>query len=217
MQLDQARDNMIKQQLRTWGVLDEDLLALIAQTPRENFVPEEYKSLAYADMNIPIGHEQKMLTPMEEARILQALAVKPHEKVLEVGTGSGYVTSLLAQQAKQVISVDIISDFMTPAAKRLADLSISNTTFITGNAAQGWAEDEPYDIIAVTGSLPFLPQAFRDQLKVGGRIFAIIGQAPAMEASLITRMDEDTWSQQGIFETVVPPLLEALQPEQFHF
>ncbi len=217
MDFDQARINMIKQQIRTCGVHDETVLEVIAKTPRERFVPEPFKALAFADFPIPIGHGQFMLCPKEEAQILQSLQLKGDEKVLEVGTGSGYFTALLAQQAKQIISVDIIASFMTPAAKRLTELEISNTTFTSGNAALGWESYAPYDIIVITGSLRTLPRTFLEQLSVGGRLFAILGQEPAMTATLITHEAADHWQELPLFETVVTPLQEVQRPDPFIF
>jgi protein-L-isoaspartate(D-aspartate) O-methyltransferase len=215
--LAKARHNMIEQQIRTWDVLDQDILDLLDSLPRERFVPAEYRNLAYSDMQIPLGRGQVMFPPRVEARMLQALDVQPHEKVLEVGTGSGYVTALLARLASHVHSVDYIPEFKLEAARRLADHGIDNVTLEVGDAAQGWERHAPYDVIAVTGSLPILPDAFREQLAVGGRLFAIVGDDPVMEAELITRLDEDNYVSEGLFETSLLPLLNAPQPERFTF
>lgn len=217
MDTNAAQANMLKQQIHTWDVLDEDVLQLLTKTPREHFVPNEYNRLAFADMQIPLAHEQNMMSPKVEARILADLQVQPSDKVLEVGTGSGYLTALLAQSAQYVYSLDIYDDFIEAAAKKLQELNIGNVTLQQGDAAQGWNKQQPYDIICITGSLPILPNTFLQQLKVGGRLFAIIGQQPAMQATLIVREDEKTWQQQHLFETSVSALLNAVQPDKFTF
>lgn len=217
MNLEQARLNMLKQQIRAWGVLDEHLLDLLKTTPREDFVPSAYRKLAFADLNLPLGFGEVMLTPKEEAYLLQALAIEPNEVVLEIGTGSGYTTALLAKLAKQVYSIDIRPEFIAEAGVKLAQLGISNVQLQTGDAAQGWETHQPYDIIVVTGSLPILPEVFKTHLSIGGRLFAIIGQSPVMEAILITRITNQLWQTTKLFETVVPALHNALQPEPFIF
>ncbi len=215
--LAKARHNMIEQQIRTWEVLDQDVLDLLDSLPRDRFVPAEYRNVAYSDMQIPLGRDQVMMPPRVEARMLQALDVQPHEKVLEVGTGSGYVTALLARLARHVHSVEYIPEFKLEAARRLADHGFDNVTLEVGDAAQGWERHAPYDVIAVTGSLPVLPAAFREQLAVGGRLFAIVGDDPVMEAEVITRLDADNFVSEGLFETSLLPLINAPQPERFTF
>ncbi|MFO8154452.1 MAG: protein-L-isoaspartate O-methyltransferase family protein [Pseudomonadota bacterium] len=215
--LAKARHNMIEQQIRTWEVLDQDVLDLLDSLPRDRFVPAEYRNVAYSDMQIPLGRGQVMFPPRVEARMIQALDVQPHEKVLEVGTGSGYVTALLARLASHVHSVDYIPEFKLEATRRLADHAFDNATLEVGDAAQGWERHAPYDVIAVTGSLPILPEAFREQLAVGGRLFVIVGDDPVMEAELITRLDENNYASEGLFETSVRPLINAPQPERFTF
>jgi len=217
MNIEQARANMITQQLRAWEVSDQLVLDIIASTPRERFVPADYHNFAFADMNIPLAHEQVMLTPKEEARIIQALKIQPSDRVLEVGTGSGYMTALLAKLSQKVLSVDIFPNFILEAQIKLAALDITNVTLQTGDAAQGWSPHESYDVIVITGSLPFLPDSFRSNLSVGGRLFAITGKAPAMEAMLFTHIAHETWTEEKLFETVVPPLLNALTPSGFVF
>lgn len=149
--------------------------------------------------------------------MIQALNLKPGDSALEVGTGSGYVTALLAKSAKHVHSVDIYPDFTQRAREKLAGHGITNVTLETGDAATGWTRQQPYDVIAVTGSLPLLPEAFRQQLKVGGRLFVIVGDAPVMSAQLITRVSETGYNRQTLFETVLPPLINAPQPPRFVF
>jgi len=215
MNLDQARLNMIEQQIRPWEVLDQRVLDLLTTVPREDFVPEAYRLLAFADMNIPLGNGQVMMPPRVEARILQALNVQEDETVLEIGTGSGYVTALLASLAKQVISVDINADMTRQAGDKLAAHGITNVTLETGDGAHGWNTHAPYDAIVITGSLPILPATFKQALKVDGRLLAIIGDAPAMEVVLITRVGEMEWAEEALFETDLSALINAPQPERF--
>ncbi|MEW6353189.1 MAG: protein-L-isoaspartate O-methyltransferase [Pseudomonadota bacterium] len=216
MNIEQARFNMIEQQIRTWEVLDQSVLDLLARVPREEFVPPAYRKLAFADINIPLGHGQVMMQPKVEGRLLQALQIQPRDTILEVGTGSGYVTALLANLGAQVCSVDIFPDFTDTARRKLAAHGIGNVTLETGDAAQGWAAHGPYDVIAVTGSLPLATtQGFEQSLKVGGRLFVIVGRAPAMEALLITRVDDAQWVRESLFETDIPALLNAPQPPAF--
>ncbi len=217
MNIEQARTNMLTQQIRTWGVLDQQVLDTIAMIPREKFVPEKYYNLAYADMLVPLPHEQVMLTPKEEARFMQALAIQPTDKVLEIGTGTGYMTALLAHLAKQVYSIDVFADFTVRAKQKLQQLAITNVELITADAALGWEQAGPYDAIVITGSLPLLPASFRNSLKLGGRLIVILGQAPAMEATLIIREEANVWSEILLFETVVPSLLNAPMPASFAF
>jgi protein-L-isoaspartate(D-aspartate) O-methyltransferase len=215
MNLDQARFNMIEQQIRPWEVLDQRVLDLLSRVPREDFVPEAYRKLAFADINIPLGDNQMMMSPKVEARILQALNVQDDETVLEVGTGSGYVTALLASLAKQVISVDINPDMTRQAGEKLTAHGFTNVTLETGDAARGWDNHAPYNIIVVTGSLPLLPDTFKQALKVGGRLLAIVGDSPAMGVLLITRVGDTEWAQETLFETDLPALINAPQPERF--
>lgn len=217
MNLAQARHNMIEQQIRPWDVLDERVLDLIAALPREKFVPDTYLSLAYADLCLPLEHDQVMMAPKVEARMLQALNIQPPDAILEIGTGSGYVTALLARSGKQVYSVDIYPDFAEAARRKLAEHGIVNVTLETGDAANGWDRHGPYNAIAVTGSVPVLPNTLRLSLKIGGRLFAITGDAPVMAAHLITRVAEREWIDKTLFETVLPPLINVAQPQRFIF
>jgi protein-L-isoaspartate(D-aspartate) O-methyltransferase len=217
MNMAQARHNMIEQQIRPWDVLDQRVLELIDGLPRDKFVPKAYLKLAYADINIPLDHGQVMMAPKVEARMLQALAIKNTDTILEVGTGSGYVTALLAGSGKHVYSVDVYPDFVDGAGRKLAELGISNVTLECGDAVNGWDRHAPYDVIAITGSLPSLPDGFPQSLKIGGRLFVITGQAPVMAARLIMRTAEQGWVEQALFETVLPPLVNAPQPQRFVF
>lgn len=202
MNLKQARFNMVEQQVRPWEVLDQQVLDRLAAVPREDFVPPAFRNLAYADIQIPIGHGQIMLPPNIEGRLLQALALKASDTVLEIGTGTGYLTAVMAGLADHVWSVDIF-----PELQRLAEYHRKNISLEVGDAACGWPKGGTFDAIAITGSLPALPKAFLEALKPGGRLFAVLGRSPVMEAVRITRMGEQEWSREGLFETVIPPLL----------
>ncbi|WP_127478810.1 protein-L-isoaspartate O-methyltransferase family protein [Sulfurivermis fontis] len=215
MNLEQARHNMIAQQIRPWEVVDDQVLDLIMRTPREDFVPPPYRNLAFTDIALPLGHGQVMMPPRLEARLLQALAVQPDESVLEIGTGSGYVTALLAQLARHVYSVEIVPQLKQAAEQRLAARGLTNVTVDEGDAAAGWPRRGSYDVIAVTGSLPELPQALQQELNIGGRLFVVVGEAPAMEALLITRVGENHWTRESLFETELPPLQNAPRPPRF--
>lgn len=215
MNLEQARHNMIVQQIRPWEVMDDQVLDLIMRTPREDFVPPQYRNLAFTDTALPIGHGQVMMPPRLEARMLQALAVQPDESVLEIGTGSGYVTALLAQLARHVYSVEIEPELRQAAERRLAARGLSNVTLDEGDAAAGWPRRGSYDVIAVTGSLPELPLTLQQGLNVGGRLFVVVGEAPAMEAWLITRLGENDWARESLFETELPPLQNAPRASRF--
>jgi protein-L-isoaspartate(D-aspartate) O-methyltransferase len=213
--LEQARHNMVLQQIRPWDVLDQRVLDLIETMPREDFVPEAYRKLAYTDTSVHLGHGEVMMPPRVEARMLQALAIQPQDTVLEIGTGSGFVTTLLAKLARHVYSVDIQPDFTNSAAQKLAEHGLVNVTLETGDAARGWTEHGRVDVIAITGSLPILPEIFPQSLNPGGRLFAIVGDSPAMEAVLITRLSEHEFRHENLFETDLPPLRNAQQPNRF--
>jgi len=217
MNIEQARENMLKQQIRTWDVLDPKVLEVLAAVPREHFVPGNYRSLAFADMRIPLGHEQVMMSPKEEARMVQSLKIHADDKILEVGTGSGYVTALLAKLGGSVESIDIMESFVSHAAKKLQELDCRNVKLASGNAVRGWASEAPYDVIAITGALPVLPEEFRQQLQIGGRIFVILGQAPAMTATVFTRISAERWKSETLFESQLPFLLEGAKVSSFTF
>lgn len=218
MNLEQARINMIKQQVQTWNVTDHEVLELLNKIPRDLFVPENYKTLAFADMEIPLGEGEIMLSPKLEAKLLQALHVQSHEVVLEVGTGSGYFTALLARRARHVYSVEIHAELNRQAKENLAKLHVRNISLEVGNAAIGWVNEEPaYDVIVLTGSVPVLPNQFKQQLRIGGRLLAIVGDRPVMEVQMIERLGENEWHTRSLFETVVPPLLCVTEPSRFVF
>lgn len=215
--LDIARHNMVVSQIRTWDVLDENILGLVSRAPRQDFVPPALRNLAFADMQLPLGAGEVMMAPLVEARLLQALAIKPTDKVLEIGTGSGYVTWLLAQLGQTVHSVDILPEFTQRASEKLAAHGATNVELEIGDGARGWDKHAPYDVIFVTGSTPILPEGFRKNLALGGRLAVIVGQSPAMEAQLITRLTESSFETKGLFETDLPALRNALAPDKFVF
>lgn len=225
MNLEQARFNMVEQQIRPWEVLDAEVLDLLYVVRREEFVPAAYRELAFSDLEIPLlpnaAPGERMMQPKLEARILQELNVKKSDKVLEVGTGSGYLTALLAHRALAVVSVEINQAIKAIAAKNLAPQAFDNITLELGDAATGWTKSAPYDVIVLTGSTPVLPQSLLDQLKPGGRLFAIVGDAPVMQASLVTCASagslQGVFQTTGLFETCVAPLVNAAQPPRFAF
>lgn len=217
LELERARYNMIEQQIRPWDVLDQRVLDVIATTPREAFVPERYRTtLAFSDFSIPLEHDQYMMPPKLEGRLLQALALRPADRVLEIGTGSAYLTACLARLAAQVVSVDVFADFKYAAERKLAGQGIGNVDLKVEDAAVGWNGPE-FDAIAVTGSLPVLHEGFHRSLTIGGRLFVIVGRPPIMEALLITRVAPDQWATESLFDTAVPPLLNAPEPARFRF
>ncbi|HSG93639.1 MAG TPA: protein-L-isoaspartate O-methyltransferase [Methylotenera sp.] len=213
----EARFNMIEQQIRTWDVLDPVVLAVLDKVPRENFVAESQKGLAFADIELPIGNGHTMLSPKVEGRILQAVGVKNTDKVLVVGTGSGYLTALLATLAHHVHAVEIHPELSTMAQARLQNQNIHNVTLHVADGANGYAAEAPYDVIVFTGSLPLRPLAAEKMLNVGGRLFAVIGEMPIMEATLTQRISADAFRHETIFETCLQPLDNAPQAEKFEF
>jgi len=217
MNIEQARFNMIEQQIRPWDVLDTEVLELLLVVKRENFVPAAHKALAFVDTEIPLPGGEAMFMPKIEARLLQDAAPKKHESVLEIGAGSGYMAALLAHRARHVTTVEISPELKALAEQNLAANGVTNVTVEQGNGAQGWANGAPFDVIVVSGGLPVLPEAFLKQLKVGGRLVAIIGEAPAMKAQLITRTGEAGYDTRTLFETNVKLLKDAVTPSQFTF
>jgi protein-L-isoaspartate(D-aspartate) O-methyltransferase len=211
-----ARHNMIEQQIRPWEVLDQRVLDTLASVPREEFVPQRYRNLAFGDVAIPLGHGEVMLKPNVEGRILQALAVQPTDHVLEVGTGSGYLTACLARLAASVVSVDIIPEFTEAARRKLKAHGLSNVVLHVGDASRGWGEHR-YNAIAVTGSVATVAEVWPRSLSLGGRLFIVVGQPPVMEALLITRVGEAEWIRESLFDTELPPLRNAAPVKTFEF
>ncbi|RUR08453.1 protein-L-isoaspartate O-methyltransferase [Legionella sp. km772] len=212
-----ARTNMVKQQLRTNDVLDESILALYDLVPRHEFVPEQYAAFAYSDMQIPLRHEQRMLTPLEEGMILQALDLRGHETVLEIGTGSGFFTALLSKLCKKVISVDYYAEFTHNAAAKLKAHHCDNVELITGDASRGWLEKAPYDVVVFTGAVEQLTQTHKLQILPGGKLFSITGKSPIMQARLYSLDHEGIWTESFLFETDIPNLIDHLKPKEFVF
>jgi len=202
----QARFNMVEQQVRTWQVLDPQVLDTLMSLPREHFVPPAYRAVAYADFAVPLGHNQYMLPPIVEGRMLQALQLQPSDQVLEIGTGSGYSAALLAKSASQVYSLEIEASFTRDARSKLTVLGLTNVTLITADGSQGWEENSRYDAIAVTASLPQYTPVFQEQLRIGGRLFVMVGTSPVMQARLITRIADRQWREEWLFETDIPPM-----------
>lgn len=217
MNIEQARFNMVEQQIRPWDVLDQHVLDLLHKIHREDFVPPEHAALAFVDMEIPLGAGEAMWTPKLEARVLQELAIRPIDRVLEIGTGSGYLTALLAQQAAEVVSVDIVPAFTQAAAAKLQAHGMANIQLHTGDAAHGWVDDAGFDVIVLTGSTPLLADAFRHSLRTGGRLFAIVGEGATMYAQLISCAAPGAYRSVTLFETSVKALVNAPHPARFIF
>lgn len=211
-----ARHNMIEQQIRPWDVLDQGVLDTLASLPREAFAPERYRKLALSDVAIPLGHGAAMLKPTVEGRLLQALAVRPTDQALVVGTGSGYLTACLGRLAASVVSVDIAPELVEEARPKLKAHGVNNVMLHVGDASQGWGQRR-YDAIAVTGSVAHLAEAWRQSLKLGGRLFIVVGEPPVMEALLITRVGEQEWVRESLFDTALPPLRNAAPVKTFAF
>lgn len=216
MNIEKARFNMIEQQIRPWKVLDQQVLDLMATLPREQFVPDAYKGLAFADISIPLGNDRYMLHPREEGRLLQAVKPLPNEKVLVINSNSGYVTALLASMADEVIAIDSNAELVATASENLAVLNINNVTVNCKDAFEA-NQTAPYDVIVILGSMQLISESFKQLLKIGGRMFCIIGKEPTMEALLITRTNNNEWQEEGLFEACVPALENMPEAEQFHF
>jgi len=217
MNVEEARLNMIEHQIRPWEVLDQDVLDLLYAVKREDFVPAAYRMLAFSDLEIPIGHGEHMWSPKLEARVLQELALKQTDQVLEIGTGSGYFTALLAHRAKHVYSVEIQPELKASAEASLRRAGVANVTVELGDGARGWTKHAPYDVIVLTGSTPVLPQELLQQMKTGARLFAVVGDPPVMAARLITCTGEGVYSSVDLLETRIAPLTNALAGERFSF
>jgi len=217
MNFEQARFNMVEQQVRPWEVLDERVLELLETTHREDFVPVRYRKMAFSDIAIPLDHNQNMMKPVVEGRLLQALELKPDETVLEIGTGSGFITACLAQLAKRVVSVDIHEQFTTEAKAKLKEKDISNVELETGDAMTGWQPEQAHDVVVVTGSVEDIPDQFRGWVNPRGRLFVVCGESPAMEAKLLTKLNATEWHEESLFETDLARLINAETPPEFEF
>lgn len=217
MNIEQARFNMVEQQIRPWEVLDPEVLELLFQVKREDFVPPEHRSIAFADLEVPLGHGESMMQPKVEARILQELAVQPNETVYEVGTGSGYLTALLARRARHVTSAEIHPDLKSRAERNLRAMGAANATLLEGDSARAPLAESAFDVIVLTGSTPLLPQAFLDRLSVGGRLFAVLGDSPMMKAVIVRQPLAGSFQHVELFETMLRPLVNAAQPPRFRF
>ena len=225
MSVNLAREQMIEQQVRAWEVLDARVLALLRNVPRERFVPDSQRFLAFADVEVPLPNGQHMLRPNIAGRLLQALELSGTERVLEIGAGTGFITACLAAASAHVRSAEVFADLADSARANLAAVGATNTEVITVDAMQAGVQLEPnadqsaprYDAIAVTGSLPVYDERFQRLLEVGGRLFVIVGDAPVMEARIVRRVAEDAWVTESLFETVVDPLVNARRPPGFAF
>jgi len=217
MNFETARHNMIEQQIRPWNVIDQVSLDVMEMIPRENFVADIYRNVAFSDVELPIGFGQHMLAPKIEAKLLQAVQVKKSDQVLEIGTGSGYLTALLATLAKQVCSIELHEELSKQAQQRLAAEGINNVTYVVADAAKGYSQNGPYDVIVLTGSVPAIADEFKNYLAAGGRLFAVVGTGKVMEATLITRAPDNTFSEEALFETVLQPLENIQQADSFTF
>lgn len=216
MNQEQARFNMIEQQIRPWNVADDDVLNIMKQIPREHFVPDNYKSLAFADIQAPLADGQQMMEPKIEARMLQALQINPGDKVLEVGTGSGYITACLDWLSDEVTSIEIHEQLSQLAQQHLESIGICDVNLVVGDVF-ATAPDQKYDAIAVTGSLPTSSDYFEKMLAVGGRLFQIVGTGPASTAQLVTQVRDGAFRRQNLFETEIAALENAPQAEAFVF
>lgn len=217
MNVEQARFNMIEQQIRTWEVLDDSVLQLLAVVKREDFVPPAYKALAFVDTEVPLPEGESMLAPKVEARLLQELKVARHEKVLEVGAGSGYMAALLAHKAQQVHTLETKPALAALAQQNLQRAGVYNAKVHTADGSKGLSGEAPFDAILLSGSVAELPSALLQQLKVGGRLAAIVGMEPVMRAVLVTRTGEATFERKELFDTVAPRLHGFAEPSRFKF
>jgi len=217
LNLEHARNNMIEQQLRPMDIHDNNVLNAMQSVPRENYVPDEYRQLAYADMEIPLGSGAAMLSPGLEGRLLQALDIQPDEDALVVGTGSGYLTAVMSMLASRVTSVEVDSGLAERAQQRLKQQGIENVSIVVGDATRGLDDYAPYDVIALTGSVTEVPHLILENMRVGGRLFAVTGTAPAMQAVLVTRKNANEWETSELFDTELTPLENGAQPAPFTF
>jgi protein-L-isoaspartate(D-aspartate) O-methyltransferase len=217
MNVEQARQNMVENQVRPWEVLDTQVLDVIARVRREDFVAPAYRNVAFADLCLPLAHGEVMMKPVIEGRLLQALALRSTDRVLEIGTGSGFLTACLASLARagHVTSVDMHADFIESASARLAHAGIANVTLAVGEAVQAWSPNERFDAVVVTGAVAQLPQRFLDWLTPSGRLFVVRGQSPAQQAILLTHEGDGRYREESLFETDLPYLAHAQPSSRF--
>ena len=215
--LEQARFNMVEQQIRPWQVLDPAVLHTLQHIAREIFIPSAYQALAYTDTEIPLGHGQTMVAPRIDARLMHDVALKPSDKVLEIGTGSGYLTALLADRSHHVVSLEINPELHAQAKANLQSAGITNADLRMADGSAGASDAGPFDAIVLGGSVFEVPQTLLDQLKVGGRLIAIVGDEPVMQATLYTRTSAGVWDHRVLWDTAAPRLLGFTQPSRFHF
>ncbi len=217
MNFEQARFNMVEQQIRPGELLDHRVLSLLETLPREDFVPVRYRKLAFADISIPLDFEQVMMRPKIEARMLQAIDIREDDTVLEIGTGSGFITACLARLAKRVVSVEVFEELHEEAAIKLKDKDIANAELFVGDVMKGWQPEQAHDVVVVTGSVPEVAEQFLGWVNPGGRMFVVTGESPAMEARLMTRLDVTEWDVESLFETDLPRLVNAEGEPEFQF
>jgi protein-L-isoaspartate(D-aspartate) O-methyltransferase len=217
MNFEQARFNMVEQQIRPWEVLDSRVLSLLETIHREDFVPVRYRKMAFADIAVPLDCGQVMMRPKIEARMLQALEIDKDETVLEIGTGSGFVTACLSALAKRVVSVELFGELQADAAMKLKDKHIANVELFEGDVMKGWQPEQAHDVVVVTGSVPSVSEQFKGWVNPGGRMFVVTGESPAMEARLLRRLDVTNWTEESLFETDLPRLEHSEPPPAFEF
>ena len=217
LNLEQARFNMVEQQVRTWEVLDPRVLDVLREVPREDFVPSRYRKLAFADLRIPLGHDQVMMKPLEEGRMLQALEIQPGQRVLEIGTGSGFAAACMSALGADVISIDIHAELAELASARLERLGFGSVHCKTADALGDFSPAEKFDLVVVTGSAANIPERFKDWVESGGRLFAVRGHSPAMEAVCLHQLGPDRWHPDSLFETDLPRLIGAEDRPEFTF
>lgn len=216
MDFEKARFNMVEQQVRPWNVLNRRVLDVIGEIPRENFAPDEYKNLAYVDTRIPLGNFENnpccMANPIIDGRILQELDIQDSDLILEIGTGSGYLTACLAKLGDHVDTVDINEELTAIAEKNLQTLNINNVNFSTGDASKNWHQKRNYDVIVIAAAMKHIPASYKNLLKIGGRMFIVTGDAPAMTAHRVTRTDKNKWTVEDLFETSIEPMIQPVKP-----
>jgi protein-L-isoaspartate(D-aspartate) O-methyltransferase len=210
-----ARQNMIENQVRPWEVLDARVLDVLSAVRREDFVPARYRNLAFADTALPLGHDEVMMKPVIEGRVLQALDLHADDRVLEIGTGSGFLTACLARLSTSVTSVEVHADFAESARARIDASGAKNVRIEVADAVREFDTGERFDAVVVTGAVYSLPDRFRNWVAPHGRLFAIVGESPAMQAMLYTRADDSHWREESLFETDLPYLTHAAPPRRF--